>query len=132
MWMLTVFGRGKRSVRPRKGERFTAETLTSPLGRVKDVSASGVRIAARGRSRELVRGRVVPLELDTPNGRLSFLAQVAWVRKTREGYEAGFSLLDVKPHVARLLRQLGEFGFVPASDDAVAQPVAPIPLELCR
>jgi len=48
------------------------------------------------------------------------------------GYEAGFSLLDVKPHVARLLRQLGEFGFVPASEEAAAQPLPRIPLELCR
>jgi hypothetical protein len=133
MWVVTVLWRGKKSVRPRKDKRFAAEVLTSPLGSVKDVSASGVCVVVAGRRRDLVRGRVMPLHLDTPNGRLDFLARVAWVRKTRQGSEVGFSLLDVKPHIARLLCQLGQFGFVPPPSDATDPHEKPeIPPELCR
>ena len=132
MWLLTVLGRGTKSLRPRKDKRFIAETLTSPMGRVKDVSSSGVCIVGANRTRDLIRGKVTPIYLDTPHGRLSFIARVVWVRKTREGHEAGLSLLDVKPHVARLLRQLGELGFVPSNGDT-QEPVAPsIPPELCN
>ena len=132
MWLLTVLDRGTKSLRPRKDKRFIAETLTSPMGRVKDVSSSGVCIVGANRTRDLVRGKVTPIYLDTPHGRLSFIARVVWVRKTREGHEAGLSLLDVKPHVARLLRQLGELGFVPSNGDT-QEPVAPsIPPELCN
>ena len=45
MWVLTVLCRGKKSVRPRKDERFVTEVLRSPLGEVKDISASGVCVA---------------------------------------------------------------------------------------
>jgi hypothetical protein len=162
MWLLTAFGRARtalRSAEPasaapadggdggergsggrRRRERFVSETLTSPLGVVKDVSAAGACITSiQKRDSSLVKGRIVPLQLDTPHGRLSFLARVAWVRRTRGGgYEAGFALLDVKPHVAVLLRQLGQFGFVPPPSDrpldgAEAAPHVPlIPPELCR
>jgi hypothetical protein len=132
MWVLTVLWRGKKSVRARKDERFVAEVLTSPLGAVKDVSASGVCVSLGGRRRDVVRGRVMPVQLDTPNGRLEFLARVAWVRKTRQGCEAGFSLLDVKPPVAKLLRQLGKYGFVLPPSDATDPHEQPrIPPELC-
>jgi DnaJ-domain-containing protein 1 len=63
---------------------------------------------------------------------MSFLARVAWVRKTRDGYKAGFSLLDVKPEVGRLLQQLGQFGFVLPSEEADAHSLEGLPPELCR
>lgn len=132
MWVLTVLCRGKKSVRPRKDERFVTEVLRSPLGEVKDISASGVCVAIGGRNRDVVRGRVIPLQLDTPAGRLEFLARVAWVRKTKQGREVGLSLLDVKPPDAKLLRQLGKYGFVIPPSDATDPHEQPrIPPELC-
>ena len=136
MWLLTVFGNRSRSAQSRKDERFVTETLTSPLGRVKDVSGSGVCITGEGRRGALTRGKVVPLKLDTPRGALTFLARVAWVKKTRQGYEAGLSLLDVKPRDAKLLRQLGAMGYAPSRKDVAAEeltaPVPPIAPKLCE
>ncbi|WP_428940966.1 DnaJ domain-containing protein [Fontivita pretiosa] len=111
MWLFGSQPRA-RAMRPRRHQRFNAESLTTPLGRVKDLSESGVCISGRGRT-ELRKGQLIPVKLATPQGQLSFLGRVAWVRQRKGEFDAGIELLDVKPHVAARLKQLGEFGFVP-------------------
>jgi DnaJ domain/PilZ domain len=116
MWLFGL-GTTRRSQHPRKAHRFTAEWLRTPLGQVKDLSTSGLRISGQGRP-TVTRGKVAPVKLLTPQGELNFVGRVAWVKRVKGGFEAGLELLDVKPHLAARLRELGELGFIPGSGPA--------------
>jgi DnaJ-domain-containing protein 1 len=50
------------------------------------------------------------------------MGRVAWLKRTKKGFEAGFQLLDVRPHVAARLRQIAEFGFIPESTSYESDP----------
>jgi DnaJ domain/PilZ domain len=103
---------GRQAMRPRKNKRYSAELLQTPLGQVIDLSTSGLRVRGTGKP-AIKAGEAIPVKLQTPQGELNFLGRVAWVRRLKGGFEAGFELLDVKPHIASRLRQIAEFGFIP-------------------
>jgi hypothetical protein len=117
MWLFDL-GLTPRAKHPRKARRYVTEWLHTPLGKVKDLSTTGMRIAGTGRP-TISKGSVTQLKLMTPQGELNFVARVAWVKRVKEGFEAGLELLDVKPQVAARLRTLGELGFVPGSAPAL-------------
>jgi hypothetical protein len=116
MWLFGL-GSARRPQHPRKAHRFNAEWLRTPLGQVKDLSVSGLRISGQGRP-TVTKGKVAPVKLLTPQGELNFVGRVAWVKRVKGGFEAGLELLDVKPHLAARLRELGELGFIPGSGPA--------------
>jgi hypothetical protein len=114
MWL---FGSGPRPKLPRRAPRYNAEWLQSPLGKIKDISTTGVCITGSGKP-TVTKGKITQVKLLTPGGELNFLGRVVWVKRVKGGFEAGLELLNVKPHVAERLRTLGELGFVPAADAA--------------
>lgn len=82
------------------------------MGRVLDLSASGIRIAAQGRCK-LKLGEIIRLTLDAPQGSLTLSARV--VRIERRGFRAhelGLEFVGMKPSTCHALKRLAEFGFV--------------------
>lgn len=127
MWLFGLTPKSRAKVK-RRNDRFNAESLSTPLGAVKDLSVSGVRIAGTGKTR-LVRGQVIPVRLQNIQHALNFTGKVAWVRQSKRGFEAGILLMDVKPNMARILQSLGELGFIPVTGDPVVvdpPPSAPV------
>jgi hypothetical protein len=121
MWL---FGHKPRAKHKRRHERYNTEWLRTPLGKVVDLSESGLRIQGKGQT-ALKAGQVIPVRLHSLQGELGFIGQIAWVSRPRRGeYEAGIKLLDVKPHVAKVLKQLAQLGFVPECDSAAAAETA--------
>ena len=117
MWFI---GPPKPSVRTRKRQhdRFVSDLLVCALGRVLDLSASGIRIGVRGRCK-LRKGKVIPLTLEAPQGSLTLQAKV--VRIVRRGLfvsEVGMEFVGITPRVVRTLKSLAEFGF--AADRGIA------------
>jgi hypothetical protein len=111
MWLFGL-NQPKRPKRQRRGDRFSTELLSTPLGRLKDLSTSGLRIEGTGRT-ALAAGQVHRVTLESPQGELNFIGRVVWVKRQRKGFQAGFMLLDVQPHIAAYLTQLGQYGFIP-------------------
>lgn len=112
-----VFRSGASSTRlprPRSSERFQTNHLESKLGSVRDVSETGFRISSKARLR-VSRGEVHTLSLRTDEQKITVKARVQWVRRTcwfPAVYEAGLQLVDPRPGVGQVLRQLGQFGCV--------------------
>jgi hypothetical protein len=98
--------------RKRQHERFVSDLLVCELGTVLDLSASGVRIAAKGRCK-LKRGDLIPLALKAPQGSLTLRARVVRIeRRGFRAYELGLEFVGMKPSTCHALRRLAEFGFV--------------------
>lgn len=118
MWLFGLAPKSRSKVK-RRDDRFSTDMLTTPLGKVKDLSVGGVRISGKGRTL-LSRGQVIPMKLQNSQHVLKFTGRIAWIKHTRKGFEAGIQLLDVKPHIARILRSLGQLGFIPVSNTSIS------------
>lgn len=79
----------------RNRSRVACEGLSCTLGRVLGLSATGMRVQARGRCRIQVDGRVTLTLRDSEN-QLRLSARIAWVKKTGLfQYEAGMEFVDL-------------------------------------
>lgn len=112
------------SRRPRRDERYRTERLTSPLGSVLDVSASGMRIRCEARP-PLNKGDAQSFVLQVEGRRIRLPGVVAWVRRASllsKVHEVGVRFTDQRPGVRKLLEQIGQHGFLPGTgeEDAVA------------
>lgn len=110
-------GRGESRGR-RQHQRHTTDEVTCPLGEVVDLSASGMRVAGRGRS-PLPVGATAALKLHFPGGKLAISVEVVW-RKRRKllRYEMGLRFVHLTPSRRAALAALAEFGFIPTQDGA--------------
>lgn len=114
MWLFGYTPK-RRTQRKRQDERFNSELLTTPLGQVKDLSRSGIRVHSISKP-VFATGQVLSVKLQAPDGHLTFMGRVVWIKRLKKGYDAGIRLLDVKPHIAAMLKQLAEFGFTPSTE----------------
>jgi len=106
-------GTSSRLHMPRNAQRFETNTLSCPIGTVRDVSETGFRLSSRKRL-DLKKGEIHEIRVRTESKQLSVKARVQWVRRVcwlPAVYEAGFQIIDPRPGVGVALRQLGQFGF---------------------
>lgn len=106
-------GTSSRLHMPRNAQRFETNTLSCPVGTVRDVSETGFRLSSRKRL-DLKKGEIHEIRIRTESKQLAVKARVQWVRRVcwlPAVYEAGFQIIDPRPGVGVALRQLGQFGF---------------------
>lgn len=106
-------GTSSRLHMPRNAQRFETNTLSCPVGTVRDVSETGFRLSSR-KKMDFKKGEVHEIRVRTESKQLSVKARVQWVRRVcwlPAVYEAGFQIVDPRPAVGVALRQLGQFGF---------------------
>lgn len=106
-------GTSSRLQMPRNAQRFETNTLSCPVGTVRDVSETGFRLSSRKRM-DLKKGEIHEIRIRTDSKQLAVKARVQWVRRVcwlPAVYEAGFQIVDPRPAVGVALRQLGQFGF---------------------
>ena len=120
MWSFLFPNSGSRQrlARPRE-ERFRTNLLSTNLGEVVDISATGTRV--RGNRRPtLTIGQVIPLTIRSPQCKVVVQCRVVRVSKApaREGRGTDVSLafLDAKPALRAAIAHLGRFGFIPHID----------------
>jgi len=109
-------GNGKAKSRSymRRDERFATHGLSSPLGTITDLSASGMCIQSTGKP--IVRkGDVETFELKS--GRQKLVVPGVIVRLKRMGFrsktfEIGVRFADARPHVRQALEELAKYGYV--------------------
>ena len=92
----------------REHGRLLQEAVTSNVGRVIDLSAGGMRVAAH--STPLV-GSFLNVTIDCLGTTVDLRAELVWVRKS--GWfrrEAGYRFIDVSPEAQRALAELASFG----------------------
>lgn len=110
------------SRRPRRDERYRTERLTSPLGSVLDVSASGMRIRCEARP-PLNKGDAQSFVLQVEGRRIRLPGIVAWVRRSSllsKVHEVGVRFTDQRAGVRKLLEQIGQHGFLPGGSEGGA------------
>ncbi len=111
---------------PRNAQRFETNTLSCPVGTVRDVSETGFRLSSRKRM-DLKKGEIHELRIRTESKQLAVKARVQWVRRVcwlPAVYEAGFQIVDPRPAVGVAFRQLGQFGFANKSTRISGEPEA--------
>jgi len=101
----------------RKLPRHETDAVTCELGKILDLSGSGMRVQFKGRCPVKV-GQTMPIKLKTPNGSLPVTLRTIWRQRTglMGGYEAGFQFLGIKPAQSVALATIARFGFVSTAD----------------
>lgn len=90
----------------RRHGRIRCEMLQCHLGKVMDLSASGIRVHRRGR-RVVNQDDKLCLTLESINLTLSLKARVAWVaKKGFLNYEFGMEFLEMTPETAASIASL--------------------------
>ena len=81
----------------RRHGRLRAEELRTDLGKVTDLSASGMRVICDHR-KPPADGSILHVELKHPEGSLPIKGRVVWVKKRSGGkHELGITFEDVNP-----------------------------------
>lgn len=89
----------------RKG-RLRPRHLTCSLGAVADISASGMRILAKGRV-QVKPGQACTLVLNTKHRPTPIASQIVWVKEhSHWRHEIGIHFTDVTPEVRETLNQI--------------------------
>ena len=101
----------------RKLPRHETDAVSCELGKVLDLSGSGIRLQFKGRCPVKV-GKTLPVKLKTPNGSLPVTLRTVWRKRTglMGGYEAGFQFVGIKPAQSVALATIARFGFVSTAD----------------
>jgi hypothetical protein len=97
--------------------RFNTDLLTTELGAVMDVSASGVRVRCGGGAVRVAAGDVMPLTLRSPGSDLTVVCRVVRVKKAglRGGAEVSLAFVHADAELRKAIQHLGRFGFLPQS-----------------
>ncbi len=113
--------------------RFDTVGLSCELGRVADLSASGMRLLLREKT-ELCRGMFLQLALSDDHERMIVPCQVRWVRKQKGEWQAGFEFLGLTDAMMSRLWDMGKAcaadarpGDAKAANPAPAQPASDAP-----
>lgn len=123
MWSWFSFGSPSGAPRPRpaRAERFRTNLLSTNLGEVVDISASGARVRTPRRARVEV-GQIVAVNLRSPQCKVVVQCRVVragWARGER-GFDVSLAFLDATPGLRSAIAHLGRFGFIPRMDNAAA------------
>jgi len=116
---LDSLSRGRRPDDRRRGGRVRVELTDTSLGRVLDLSPTGVRVARRWPT-ALRQGDRVSLVIRSVQGRLTVLAEVVWVRKAGLlGRQVGLRFEGLDDAQRHLLTHIGRSA---ASNESVRHP----------
>lgn len=106
-----------RYVTPRRSERFMTSSLSSPLGRVLDVSEHGFRLSI-DKKPPFKPGETHEIVLRAGAQQVRALACVQWIKRfglIKPRFEIGFAVVDQRAGVGQVVLQLGQFGCVDAN-----------------
>ena len=108
----------KRSSQPtvtddrRREERHATNLLSCQIGKVVDVSFSGMKLQGQGKPPVKV-GQVVVTKLDAGSQRISVQAQILWIRRRGfKSYTLGVRFLNMKRGLKMAVESLARFGYV--------------------
>lgn len=91
----------------RRHGRLACELLSSSLGEVLDISASGVRVRRRGRVR-VAKGEEVSITLQFGGSKIPAKVRVAWTRRAGFwSHELGLEFIDITDASRKVITQLG-------------------------
>ena len=97
----------------RAGNRFPTDLLSTELGPVADISASGLRVRS-GRGVGASVGQLRPVTIRWADLGMSVKCRVVRVDRAADGgSDVGLSFVGASPRLRAALEHLGQFGFVP-------------------
>lgn len=105
----------------RRAERHAVETLSCSLGRVVDLSATGMRLACADKPPVQV-GQTGKVTLSSPGGSLQVNGRIVWLRRvgglTSKKHEMGVEFVRLAPGTTEAIDSLIRFGFfnAPSAD----------------
>jgi len=107
---------------PRRAHaRHGTDTISCPLGEVRDISATGMRVFAK-RGKLVTPGQTIAIQLKAPNASLSLKARVVWVNGSWHfgllGREIGFTFDGLTREQVKVLGVVAQFGFLPRTKAA--------------
>jgi len=130
VWSWFSFGTPSGAPRPRgaRAERFRTNLLSTNLGEVVDISASGARVRTPRRS-ALEVGQIVPLTIKSPQCKVVVHCRVVRAGRASgaRGFDVSLAFLDAKPALRAAIAHLGRFGFIPRMDIGGASEARPGP-----
>ena len=102
----------------RKEERFPTNLLSTNMGAVQDISASGVRVRCKSVRAGVAVGQVVPLTIRSLQCQVVVQSRVVrvsrvWSLGNWGTTDVSFAFLDAKPALRAAIANLGRFGFIP-------------------
>lgn len=111
----------------RAAHRFTTDLLTTDLGKVVDISASGVRVRCEGRPPAV--GQVATLKVRSIQHQMTIRCRVVRVVRARQrgakGYDVSLAFVENRPGLKSAIEYLGQFGFIPRGSLSDAAPPPP-------
>lgn len=123
-------GGSKPSTDRRLAERFAADMLTCPVGKVVDMSATGMSLTSE-RKPTVRPGQVGGFPLMIGSRTFNLYGRVLRVnRRGMKGYDIGVVFINPDPRVVHILTSVARFGFVPKDGVAEDEPKAKAPQEL--
>lgn len=110
-----LFG-GRRATYAQRAERYPTAGMSCPLGMVRDLSATGMRVRSESKP-DLKRGESRQFTVGTAAQRLRVTGRAVWVRRVSlRAFEIGIQFIGLSPAQSAALLQLGRYGFVGVSD----------------
>lgn len=97
----------------RRMPRHSTDVVNCPVGKILDLSGSGMRVEVKGKC-PLSVGQCIPLKLKTPNGSISVRARAVWRKRTGlfSNYQLGFQFEGITPGQTVALATIARFGFI--------------------
>lgn len=97
----------------RRHERHFTDNVSCDVGDVVDMSASGMRVACRGRP-PMREGQVAKMVLAFTGGKINLQIRVVWIKRKglRRAYEIGLHFINVTPKLTAALDSIAHFGFI--------------------
>jgi len=109
---------GETGWRNRGAERYATPTIKCKLGRVADMSATGMRLTC-DRKPPVVVGQVYTTRISFDDGAMPLQVQVRWLkRRGLKTYELGLAFVGLKPGADLVLDAVAKFGMASAARKA--------------
>lgn len=105
-------GRRPGGRQARQAERHRTNMLSCHLGRVVDISATGMKLRCESKPPVKI-GQVIEAKLDSGHQRIPVQAQVVWIR--RRGFKTftmGLRFVNIKRSLQVAIESLGRFGYI--------------------
>lgn len=105
----------------RRADRHSTNALACDLGRVVDISQTGMKLICQ-RKPPIRVGQIIEAKLDSGTHRVPISGQVVWVRrKGLKEFEVGVHFVNIKQSLKAAIESIGMFGFVDFEQAAQAK-----------